>query len=127
VIDDTYNANPDSVRAAIDLLALAQAPRVLVLGDMGEVGVRGPEFHREVGRYARERGVDALLAIGPLTRETVQAFGAHAAHFDDIEALIGALGPSLQPGTTVLIKGSRFMQMERVVQSLSAQQTETVH
>jgi UDP-N-acetylmuramoyl-tripeptide--D-alanyl-D-alanine ligase len=127
VIDDTYNANPDSVRAAIDLLALAQAPRVLVLGDMGEVGVRGPEFHREVGRYARERGVDALLAIGPLTRETVQAFGAHAAHFDDIEALIGALGPSLQPGTTVLIKGSRFMQMERVVQALSAQQTETVH
>jgi UDP-N-acetylmuramoyl-tripeptide--D-alanyl-D-alanine ligase len=127
VIDDTYNANPDSVRAAIDLLAAAPAPRVLVLGDMGEVGVRGPEFHREVGLYARARGVDSLLATGPLMRETAQAFGANAAHFDDIGALIDALRLSLRAGTTVLVKGSRFMQMERVVQSLSAQQTETVH
>ena len=126
VIDDTYNANPDSVRAAIDLLATAAAPRVLVLGDMGEVGVRGPEFHREVGQYARERGIDALFAIGPLMREAVQAFGA-GAHFDDIDALIAALRPSLRAGTTVLIKGSRFMQMERVVQALTAQKMESVH
>ena len=96
VIDDTYNANPDSVRAAIDLLAAAPAPRVLVLGDMGEVGVRGAEFHREVGAYARERGIDSLFAIGPLTRETAHAFGADAAHFDDIDALIAALRQSLQ-------------------------------
>jgi UDP-N-acetylmuramoyl-tripeptide--D-alanyl-D-alanine ligase len=127
VIDDTYNANPDSVLAAIDLLAAAPTPRVLVLGDMGEVGVRGPEFHREVGHYAREREIDALFAIGPLTHETVQAFGPHAAHFDDINALIAALRPSLQPGTTVLIKGSRFMQMERVVRALVAQTVESVH
>ncbi len=123
VIDDTYNANPDSVRAAIDLLAAAPAPKVLVLGDMGEVGVRGPEFHREVGGYARECGIDSLFAIGPLTRETAHAFGAGASHFDDIDALITALRPYLK-GATVLIKGSRFMQMERVVHALAAQKME---
>lgn len=127
VIDDTYNANPDSVRAAVDLLAAAPAPRVLVLGDMGEVGVRGPEFHREVGGYARELGIDSLFAIGPLMREAVQEFGADAAHFEGVDALIAALRPSLRAGTTVLIKGSRFMQMERVVQALAAQKMESVH
>ncbi len=127
VIDDTYNANPDSVRAAIDLLAAAPAPRVLVLGDMGEVGVRGAEFHREVGRYARERGIHALFAIGSLMHEAVQAFGAGATHFDNVEALISVLRPSLKAGTTVLIKGSRFMEMERVVQALSASKMESVH
>ena len=127
VIDDSYNANPDSVRSAIDLLAAAPPPRVLVLGDMGEVGERGPEFHREVGAYAHERGVDALLAVGPLTLEATQSFGADAVHFDDIDALIGALRPSLKAGTTVLVKGSRFMQMERVVHALSAHPMESVH
>lgn len=126
VVDDTYNANPDSVRAAIDLLAAAPSPRVLVLGDMGEVGARGPQFHQEVGAYARERGVDVLLALGPLMREAVQAFGAGATHFDEIDALIAAL-QSMEPGATVLVKGSRFMRMERVVQALSAQSTEAVH
>ena len=127
VVDDTYNANPDSVRAAIDLLAAAASPRALILGDMGEVGTRGPEFHREVGAYARERGIEVLLAIGPLMREAVQAFGAGASHFDEIGPLIAALHSCLQPGATVLVKGSRFMQMERVVHALSAQSTETVH
>ena len=127
VIDDTYNANPDSVRAAIDLLAQAPAPRVLVLGDMGEVGVRGPEFHREVGQYARERGIDALFAIGSLMREAAQGFGAGAAQFDNVEGLIAALRPNLRAGMTVLIKGSRFMQMERVVQALAAHKMESVH
>jgi len=127
VIDDTYNANPDSVRAAIDVLAAAPAPRVLVLGDMGEVGVRGPEFHREVGLYARASGIESLFTTGPLMREAAQMFGASAAHFDDIGGLIDALRQSLRAGATILIKGSRFMQMERVVQALSTQQTETVH
>ena len=126
LIDDTYNANPDSVRAAIDLLAAAPAPRVLVLGDMGEVGVRGPEFHREVGGYARECGIDSLFAIGPQTRETAHAFGAGAAHFEEIDALITALRANLK-GATVLIKGSRFMRMERVVRALAAQKMESVH
>jgi len=127
VIDDTYNANPDSARAAIDLLAEAPAPRVLVLGDMGEVGIRGPEFHREVGQYARERGIDALFAVGSLMREAAQAFGTDAAHFDNVDALIAALRPSVRAGTTVLIKGSRFMQMERVVQALAPQKMEPAH
>ena len=127
LIDDSYNANPDSVRAAIDLLAASPAPRVLVLGDMGEVGARGPEFHREVGLHARERGIDSLFATGPLMREAAQAFGANAVHFDDLAALIAALRSKLQPGATVLVKGSRFMQMERVVQALAAQQAEEAH
>ena len=127
VIDDSYNANPDSVRAAIDLLVTAPPPRVLVLGDMGEVGERGPEFHREVGAYAHERGVDALLAVGPLMQQAVQTFGADAMHFDDIDALVAALAARLQAGATVLVKGSRFMQMERVIQALTSQRTESVH
>ena len=82
VIDDSYNANPDSVRAAIDVLAAEAEPRVLVLGDMGEVGLQGPAFHREIGAYAKERGIGTLLACGPLSREAVAAFGAGARHFD---------------------------------------------
>jgi len=119
VIDDSYNANPDSVRAAIDLLASEAPPRLLVLGDMGEVGHQGPAFHREVGQYARTRGIDSLLAAGPLSREAVAAFGAGGRHFDEVDALIGAVRPLLAAGGTVLVKGSRFMQMERVVQAIA--------
>jgi UDP-N-acetylmuramoyl-tripeptide--D-alanyl-D-alanine ligase len=120
VIDDSYNANPDSVRAAIELLAGQSAPRVLVLGDMGEVGAQGPAFHREVGAYARAMGIEVLLATGPLSREAVAAFGAGAQHFDRIEALIEAARASLAKAGALLVKGSRFMQMERVVQALAA-------
>jgi UDP-N-acetylmuramoyl-tripeptide--D-alanyl-D-alanine ligase len=80
LVDDTYNANPDSVRAAIDVLASMPGPRLLVLGDMGEVGSDGPLYHAEVGQYAADRGVDALLALGELTRHSVDAFNAHNAH-----------------------------------------------
>jgi UDP-N-acetylmuramoyl-tripeptide--D-alanyl-D-alanine ligase len=119
LIDDSYNANPDSVRAAIELLAGFGAPRVLVLGDMGEVGDRGPEFHREVGAHARERGIESLYALGTMTKETVAAFGAGAQHFDNLEALLNGLMPRLNAATTLLVKGSRFMRMERVVKSLT--------
>jgi len=119
VIDDSYNANPDSVRAAIDLLAGERPPRLLVLGDMGEVGPQGPAFHREVGAYAKERGIESLLALGPLSRDAVAAFGPGARHFDDVEALIGAARPLLAAGGAVLVKGSRFMRMERVVRAIS--------
>src|SRR5690606_28240865 len=88
LIDDTYNANPDSVRAAIDVLADEPAPRLLVLGDMGEVGAHGPLFHREVGAYARERGIDRLLAAGEQSREAVAAFGEGATHYATVEALL---------------------------------------
>jgi len=122
VLDDTYNANPDSMRAAIDVLAAAPGTRYLVMGDMGEVGTQGPAFHREIGEYARERGVARLYAIGELAREAVAAFGAGAVHFDAIEALHEALGRDVQPGVAVLVKGSRFMRMERVVAALAGAQ-----
>ncbi|MFI4939567.1 MAG: UDP-N-acetylmuramoyl-tripeptide--D-alanyl-D-alanine ligase, partial [Burkholderiales bacterium] len=116
LIDDTYNANPDSVRAAIDVLADAPAPRVLILGDMGEVGGEGRKVHEEIGAYARGRGIEHLVTLGDLARYCSGAFGAHARHFDDIELLKQAVDAILTPTTTVLIKGSRFMKMERVVQ-----------
>jgi UDP-N-acetylmuramoyl-tripeptide--D-alanyl-D-alanine ligase len=119
VIDDSYNANPDSVRAAIDLLATEAPPRLLVLGDMGEVGHQGPAFHREVGQYARTRGIDSLLATGALSREAVAAFGTGGRHFDDVDSLIGAVPALLTGGGTVLVKGSRFMRMERVVRAIA--------
>ncbi len=127
LIDDTYNANPDSVRAAIDLLAGFEGERVLVLGDMGEVGERGPEFHREVGAHARERGIDALFALGPMTRDAVDAFGEGAVHCADVDSVLAALRPRLGPSVAVLVKGSRFMRMERVVQALAAKLPEGVH
>jgi UDP-N-acetylmuramoyl-tripeptide--D-alanyl-D-alanine ligase len=124
VIDDTYNANPDSMRAAIDVLAGFAAPRVLVLGDMGEVGDQGPAFHEEIGAYARACGIDTLWATGALAVHAVQAFGAGARHFGTAEALVKALeedsgGMAAQAGA-VLVKGSRFMRMERMVAALVA-------
>src|SRR5690606_35278791 len=115
VIDDSYNANPDSVRAAIDVLAAIAGARVLVLGDMGEVGDQGEKYHEEIGSYARSQGIDAVLALGEMTHATVRAFGAGATHFSSIEALLPTLLPMFLPQTTVLVKGSRFMRMERVV------------
>jgi UDP-N-acetylmuramoyl-tripeptide--D-alanyl-D-alanine ligase len=114
LIDDSYNANPDSVRAAIDVLASCPGPTVLVLGDMGEVGEHGADFHREVGAYARAKGVSSLLALGEATRHAVQAFGAGARHFADAQELAKAA-----QGKTILVKGSRFMKMERVVAALT--------
>ena len=119
LVDDSYNANPDSVRAAIDLLAGQPAPRVLVLGDMGEVGDHGREFHREVGAYARARGIEDLYALGAMAPASVEAFG-RGHHFDTVEALVAALQPRLSPAASVLVKGSRFMRMERVVRALAA-------
>ena len=137
VIDDSYNANPDSMLAAIDLLATHAPPRLLILGDMGEVGSEGPRFHAEIGAHAREAGIEALYATGTASRATVTAFGERGAHFDDVEALIEAArtwlvasepharrsAPSTQaedPTPSVLVKGSRFMRMERVVAALCA-------
>ncbi|RAR50606.1 UDP-N-acetylmuramoyl-tripeptide--D-alanyl-D-alanine ligase [Paraburkholderia unamae] len=120
VIDDTYNANPDSVRAAIDVLASHASPRVLVLGDMGEVGDDGPAFHREVGAYAKERGIDALYTLGDAARDITVAFGAQALHAASVGELVQALaGAGYGAGATILVKGSRFMQMERVVAALT--------
>lgn len=117
LIDDTYNANPDSVRAAIDVLARIAGTRVLVLGDMGEVGDNGPAMHVEVGNYAREHGLDAFITLGEASRAAAAAFGpdAHAcASVDEVVAALRGLRPSC-----VLVKGSRFMRMERVVTAFS--------
>jgi UDP-N-acetylmuramoyl-tripeptide--D-alanyl-D-alanine ligase len=114
VIDDTYNANPDSVRAAIDVLASLPGPHLLVLGDMGEVGDQGPQFHAEVGAYARERGIERLLTLGAQS----QAMGGE--HFDDLQALQGAVRAALPTVASVLVKGSRFMRMERVLEGIAA-------
>jgi UDP-N-acetylmuramoyl-tripeptide--D-alanyl-D-alanine ligase len=117
VIDDSYNANPDSVRAAIDVLAGAQSPRILVLGDMGEVGTQGPEFHEEIAAYAANRGIETVLVTGALARHMT---GAGAQHFEQFDDLLAALDKQLgsKSDATVLVKGSRFMKMERVVQHL---------
>ena len=114
LIDDTYNANPDSVRAAIDVLAGLPGPRLLVLGDMGEVGDQGPQFHAEVGAYARERGIESLCTLGELAR------GMGGTHYADIDALNAAVLAQLPQAASVLVKGSRFMKMERVVQAITA-------
>lgn len=127
VLDDTYNANPDSMRAAIDVLAAASGTRWLVMGDMGEVGAAGPAFHREIGAYAREQGVTRLYATGELARCAVVAFGAGATHVDDVPSLAALLQRNAHAGITLLVKGSRFMRMERVVAALAGQAAEGGH
>jgi UDP-N-acetylmuramoyl-tripeptide--D-alanyl-D-alanine ligase len=123
VIDDTYNANPDSMLAAIDVLAARPSPRVLVMGDMGEVGDNGPEFHREVGAYAKERGIDALYALGDASRDACAAYGQEAHHCDDVNALVAQLQQAgYGTAATYLVKGSRFMKMERVVDAVTSPQ-----
>lgn len=120
-IDDSYNANPDSTKAAIMVLADQPGKRVLVLGDMGELGGDAPALHREIGAFAKSAGIDVLLALGDLTTESVAGFGAGAMHFERIEELLAELQNLLAPNITVLVKGSRFMQMERVVKSFSSE------
>ena len=127
LVDDSYNANPDSVRAAIDVLRELPGPRLLVLGDMGEVGDQGEAFHVEIGQYAREQGIEQVLTLGSLARHVA---GQHpgAQHCGDAPAdmptLLEAVQPLLAQTASVLVKGSRFMQMERVVELLQQAQQE---
>lgn len=119
LIDDSYNANPSSMRAAIDVLAAYPAPRILVVGDMGELGVNAVQLHRETGLYAKAAGIDALYAIGELSQAVVDAFGSGAKHFTDREMLLADLQQELGAQVTVLVKGSRSAQMELVVAAIS--------
>jgi UDP-N-acetylmuramoyl-tripeptide--D-alanyl-D-alanine ligase len=119
IIDDSYNANPASLRAAIEVLALVPGKKILVLGDMGELGMDAAKLHAEMGTEARQLGVNKLFALGELSRYVVQEFGKGASHFDTIEELLKALKTELDKETTVLVKGSRFMKMERVVKELT--------
>ena len=121
IFDDTYNANPHSLRAGLEVLIEQDAGCWLVLGDMAELGADAPRFHEEAGRLARELGVERLFAVGPLSRLAAERFGKGATHFDSQQALIGALKSQLTADATVLIKGSRSMGMERVVNALTAE------
>ena len=128
LVDDTYNANPDSVRAAIDVLAALPGPHLLVLGDMGEVGNQSAGFHAEVGTWARQRGIETFFALGQDSRHSIDAFEARTdvtrrligQHFSDIEGLNATVLAALPNIASVLVKGSRFMRMERVVQAIEA-------
>jgi UDP-N-acetylmuramoyl-tripeptide--D-alanyl-D-alanine ligase len=120
LIDDTYNANPDSVRAALAVLAKAAGRKILVLGDMGELGAAARGLHERIGAEARAAGVDTLLTMGEWSAYSVTAFGAGARHFTKIEELIAEVQGLLATGDTMLIKGSRFMQMERVVKRVES-------
>ena len=119
LVDDTYNANPDSVQAAIQVLAALPGPRLLVLGDMGEVGDQGPQFHAEAGQLARTLGVEWLFAQGTLATAAAASFGT-GRHFDTSESLQAAVLAALPQVGSVLVKGSRFMKMERVVEAILA-------
>ena len=118
VIDDSYNANPGSAAAAIATLVLQPDERWLVLGDMAELGTNAVALHAQIGREARERGVQKLFAVGALSVYAAQAFGAGAQHFADQASLIEALRAQLRAGVTVLVKGSRSSRMERVSAAL---------
>ena len=117
LVDDSYNANPDSVRAAIELLATLAGPRWLVLGDMGEVGDQGPACHAEVGEFARASGIEHFWTAGAMCRHAALAYGNTARQFDDATALIHAL-PEAPRCAAVLVKGSKFMRMPTVVAAL---------
>ena len=119
LVDDTYNANPDSVRAAIEVLAELPGPRLLVLGDMGEVGDQGPQFHAEASTYACQLGIEKLFTLGAQSAPAATSFVA-GRHFDEIAALTAAVLAELPRTGSVLVKGSRFMKMERVVQAITA-------
>ncbi len=129
LIDDTYNANPDSMKAAIDVLASMQGLKILILGDMGELGVDAKKMHADIGAYAKNAQINALYCLGELSVEMVQNFGEGAKHFglaneQAINEIAAAVSPQLATKVTVLIKGSRFMQMERVVDLLEMKNSE---
>jgi UDP-N-acetylmuramoyl-tripeptide--D-alanyl-D-alanine ligase len=118
VVDDSYNANPDSMRAAIDVLASVPGKRIFVMGDMGEAGAAAGQFHDEIGGYAKSHGIDRLFCLGRLAAAAAGNFGAGGEHFERVEDLLKRLLAELDAHTTVLVKGSRFMKMERVVEAI---------
>ncbi len=120
ILDDSYNANPDSVRAGIDVLASMPGHTWLVLGDMGEVGGSSAQVHDEIGGYAKSKGIDGLFALGEMSAVAARNFGEGGFHFSSPEALVKALTPRLDADSVVLVKGSRFMRMERVADALAA-------
>ncbi len=125
LVDDSYNANPASVRAGLDTFRDVRGARWLVLGDMMELGSAADQLHAEIGRYAKEEGIERLLAVGPKSRFAVDAFGPGGMWFEDVDDLIDAARRSLGPDIVVLVKGSRANRLERVTAALAPAQTET--
>lgn len=121
LLDDSYNANPSSLRAGLELLAQLPGRRWLVLGNMAELGSAAAQLHAEAGRSARQLGIERLFAVGPFSSEAVRAFGDGAERFDDTEQLAAALAPQLDRTITLLVKGSRSARMERVVSALTGE------
>lgn len=121
VIDDTYNANPSSTAAAIAVLAEQQGRKILVLGDMGELGTTGEQLHFEIGQTAKAAGIDELYTLGRLSAQASQSFGQTAYAYQDLAELLAALNAKLSTDTQVLVKGSRSARMERVVEALTEQ------
>jgi UDP-N-acetylmuramoyl-tripeptide--D-alanyl-D-alanine ligase len=125
LIDDSYNANPNSVRAGIDALRSRGGRRWLIFGQMLELGTDAPQLHTDVGVYARDAGVERLLAVGTHAQRTVEAFGHGGQWFASLDALIAEAQASIEPGVTVLIKGSRGNRLERAASALSAESSMT--
>ncbi|MCC6915998.1 UDP-N-acetylmuramoyl-tripeptide--D-alanyl-D-alanine ligase [Nitrosomonas sp.] len=120
LIDDTYNANPDSMQAALNVLAGMPGKKILIMGDMGELGAEGAALHHRIGQQAEKAGVDMLLALGELSRQSVIGFGQGAQHFSDLDTLLEKAKSCLDEHASILVKGSRFMKMERVIAQLQA-------
>ncbi len=118
LIDDSYNANPESVKAALAVLAAAAGKKILILGDMGELGKTARDLHRTIGEEARLLKLDGLMTVGELSRCASDAYGQGARHFNDMETLLDSLENRLDADVTILVKGSRFMHMERIVNRL---------
>ena len=115
LIDDTYNANPDSTKESIDLLSNYKKQTTLVLGDMLELGKYKKKLHREVGEYANAKGIDFLLGYGDLTKHTIASFGNNGFHFENEDDLKNYLKENITSKDVILIKGSRGMRMERFI------------
>ncbi len=115
LIDDSYNANPASVRAALEVLTETTGKKYLVLGDMGELGNGGADFHRMIGQEAKKAGLDGLLTLGKLSAYTAEKYGQGARHFESMPMLLCEIEKLLAPDVTLLVKGSRFMRMENVI------------
>lgn len=124
LIDDTYNANPDSMQAAIDVLAATNKHTVFVMGDMGELGADAAAMHAEIGLYAKQKGITYLLAFGELSAKAATAFGEGAQHFLTLDEVIAKAKTLMQKEVIILIKGSRLMKMERVVDKLTLKKQE---
>ena len=118
IIDDCYNANPTSTKAGLDTLSKLGGRRVAILGDMKELGANEIALHREVGAYAKEVGIDMLVAVGPLSEATAEGYGKGAYYYATVERCIDRLKRYLQPGDTILVKASHSMRFERIVEAL---------